>query len=173
MNLKKYQEQIGEVKKVYIDMEVNEFKWKFVSKLKTADFNREGSGYSGVYSKKNDQITIRGYYSKNIQGQPKLLNDFYYVGEVETDEQGTYFEYVLVKDKIATPLSKIVYVIFALALLGYTLYCYQNGSYSLTTVVLMSVVVAVTILLNFRKSKETAEMCEACEKYFLNYIKYL
>lgn len=173
MNLKKYQEQIGEVKKVYVDMDPDGFKQKLVNKLKIAEYNREGSGYSGRYSKKNDRITIRGYYSKNLQGQPKLINDYYYLGEIGTDIGGTYFEYVLVKDKMITPLSKAVYIVFALALLGYTFFCYNKGSYSLTTVITMAIMVAVTVLLNLKKSKETPEMCKLCEPFFVNYIKYL
>ncbi len=165
MKINKFQyEIIGEIKRIYIDLPTLKIREKLNALFKAPVTDSDTTGIYGKYLKSQGLYRIKYIYSRNNQLQPQTYDRYYYLLEIGEDEKGSYVEYVMVHDKLYDPLIRMVYLLVSLAACGYLYYMYISLILSLTATAILSCIILLTVLITFKKSKESAEKTKSAEK---------
>lgn len=156
---------LSEPEKVYIDTSTVKLREKLNKELKNPVPSDGSRGICGKYSKKEKIYKIRYFNKRNKQFQPQTFNKFYYLLDIDTDEKGTYAEYVMVCDKLYEPLIRTVYVLAVGAVLGYLYYSYYVKATDLFSTLVLGIIVSLSALVVFKKSNETAEDSQKAHEF--------
>lgn len=165
MEISKFRYKIcREAQRQYLDGSTAEVRAKLNSAFRTAVAEGETTGIFGKYMKRGGYYRIKYIYTRNRQLQPQTFDRYYYILTVGSDSKGSYVEYTEVYDKLYDPLIRLVYILSALAVIGYLFYMYKKQIMSPMSVGVLSAVIAASVLVLFKKPRETAEECTKAEK---------
>lgn len=171
MNINKiHYKQLTETKKIYIDATTVKIREKLNIAFKNPTAEDDMTGVFGKYYKLDKMYKVKYIYTRNKQLQPMTFDRYHYLVDVGEDEKGSYIEYAMVYDKLYDPLIRLVYVIAVLAVLAYLLYSYKLGAMSIFSAGVLGAIVVASVILVFKKSKETKEECQKAENLFENLI---
>lgn len=171
MNINKiHYKQLTETKKIYIDATTVKIREKLNIAFKNPTAEDDMTGVFGKYYKLDKMYKVKYIYTRNKQLQPMTFDRYHYLVDVGEDEKGSYIEYAMVYDKLYDPLIRLVYVIAVLAVLAYLLYSYKLGAMSIFSAGVLGAIVVASVILVFKKSKETKEECQKAENLFKNLI---
>jgi len=160
-----------EPEKIYLDMTTVEVREKLNLAFKTPTAEDDMTGIFGKYNKLDKMYKLKYIYTRNNQLQPQTFDRYHYLVDIGEDENGTYVEYAMVYDRLFDPLIRLVYVIAACAIIAYLFYLYRNDAMQKTTALVMSMIIALSSVLVFKKAKETKEECEKAEILFKKLLK--
>ena len=76
----------------------------------------------------------------------------------------------MVYDKLYDPLIRLVYILAVCAVLGYLFYAQSLGDMNKMSAVVLGLIVTTSIILVFKKSKESVEECQKAEILLKNLI---
>ena len=158
--------QLTEVKKVYIDADTFKIREKLNIAFKTPTAEDDMTGIFGNFNKLDKMYKLKYIYTRNKQLQPMTFDRYHYLVDVNSDENGSYIEYAMVYDKLYDPLIRCVYILAVCAVLAYLYYVYVNNAMTLFSALTLSAIVLASIVLVFKKSKETAKECQKVEVLF-------
>lgn len=161
---------LKEPEKIYLDMSTVEIREKLNMAFKTPTAEDDMTGIFGKYNKFDKMYKVKYIYTRNNQLQPQTFDRYHYLVDVGEDEKGTYVEYAMVYDRLFDPLIRLVYVLAACAVIAYLFYLYKNNAMQKTTATVMSVIIALSSFLVFKKAKETQEECAKAEILFKKLI---
>lgn len=176
MKINKYRYKIiNESEKYYIEESEEEARIKINSSLMRVivDDEDELRGAVGRYLKYEGLYRLKYIYTRNKQLQPQTFDRYFYLLDICEDEKGVYIQYALVYDKLFEPLIRITYILAALGIIAYLFYAYSVNAMSRSAAVILSVIVAGTVVIMFKKSKESSEECANAEKYIQKFLKNL
>jgi hypothetical protein len=123
------------------------------------------TGIFGKYDKLDKMYRVKYIYTRNRQLQPLTFDRYHYLLDVGEDSKGTFIEYAMVYDKFFDPLIRLVYILAVIAIIVYVFYLNKNGVMSEFSAIFLSGLISLSVVLVFKKSKETAEECEKAEKF--------
>ncbi len=167
MNVNKtHYKVLDESKKIYVDMTTLETREKLNIAFKNPTAEDDLTGIFGKYDKLDKMYKVKYIYTRNRQLQPQTFDRYHYFVDIGEDEKGTFIEYVMVYDKLFDPLIRLVYVIAVCAIIAYLFYLFKNGAMSKFSAAFLSGLIALSSILVFKKSKETAEECQKAEILF-------
>lgn len=157
---------LSDSKKIYFDMSTLELREKlnFVFKNPTAEDDM--TGIFGKYYKLDKMYKVKYIYTRNKQLQPLTFDRYHYLVDVGVDSKGTFIEYVMVYDRLFDPLIRLVYIFAVCAILAYLFYLFKNGAMSKFSAAFLSGLISLSVLLVFKKPKESAEECKKAEILF-------
>ena len=161
---------LKEPEKIHLDMSTVEVREKLNLTFKTPTAEDDMTGIFGKYNKLDKLYKLKYIYTRNNQLQPQTFDRYHYLVDVGEDEKGTYVEYAMVYDRLFDPLIRLVYILAACAIIAYLFYLYKNNAMQKTTSMVMSVIIALSSVLVFKKAKETKEECEKAEILFKKLI---
>ena len=161
---------LKESKKIYLDMSTVEIREKLNLSFKTPTVEDDMTGIFGKYDKLDKMYKVKYIYTRNNQLQPQTFDRYHYLVDIGEDEDGTYVEYAMVYDKLVDPLIRLVYVIAVCAIIAYLFYLTKNGVMQKMSSIVMSVIIALSSVLVFKKSRETKEEFEKAEILFKKII---
>lgn len=157
---------LKEPEKIYIDMSTIEIRENLNMAFKTPTAEDDMTGIFGKYNKLDKMYKLKYIYTRNNQLQPQTFDRYHYLVDIGEDEKGTYVEYAMVYDRLFDPLIRLVYIIAVCAIIAYLFYLYKNNAMQKITTMGMSIIIALSSILVFKKSKETREECEKAEVLF-------
>lgn len=169
INNRKYK-AVGESRKIYCDLPAVKLREKLNIALSKSINEDDMTGILGKYLKKEGIYRIKYIYERNRQLQPRTFDRYYLLAEIGSDEDGTYVEYVMVYDKLFEPFVRTVYIFAAAAAIAYLYYMYRRQVMNIFSAGVLSVIIAATVPVMFKKSKETAEECKKAEKILYHII---
>lgn len=150
--------------KLYLDMTTLEIREKLnIAFLKPVSED-DMTGILGKYLKADKLYRIKYIYTRNKQLQPQTFDRYYYLLDVDEDENGTFIEYMLVYDKLFEPLVRTAYILAALAVAAYIAYMGYKNAISRFSAGVLIIIVLSTVGVIFKKPKETAEECKKAER---------
>ena len=150
--------------KLYLDMTTLEIREKLnIAFLKPVSED-DMTGILGKYLKADKLYRIKYIYTRNKQLQPQTFDRYYYLLDVDEDENGTFIEYMLVYDKLFEPLVRTAYILAALAVAAYLAYMGYKNAISRFSAGVLIIIVLSTLGVIFKKPKETAEECKKAER---------
>lgn len=150
--------------KLYLDMTTLEIREKLnIAFLKPVSED-DMTGILGKYLKADKLYRIKYIYTRNKQLQPQTFDRYYYLLDVDEDENGFYVEYALVYDKLFEPLVRTAYILAALAVAAYIAYMGYKNAISRFSAGVLIIIVLSTVGVIFKKPKETAEECKKAER---------
>lgn len=155
--------QLSESKKIYIDATTLKIREKLNRAFKTATAEDDMTGIFGKFYKLDKMYKVKYIYTRNKQLQPMTFDRHHYLLDVGEDESGSFIEYVMVYDKLYDPLIRFVYILAVCAVLGYLYYAQSVGAMSIMSASVLGLVVTASVVLVFKKSKESKEECEKAE----------
>ena len=161
---------LKESEKIYLDMSTVEIREKLNLSFKTPTVEDDMTGIFGKYDKLDKMYKVKYIYTRNNQLQPQTFDRYHYLVDIGEDEKGTYIEYTMVYDKLVDPLIRLVYVIAVCAIIAYLFYLNKNGAMQKMSTMVMSIIIALSSVLVFKKSRETKEECEKAENLFKKLI---
>lgn len=165
MNINKiHYKQLTEPEKIYIDASTFEIRQRLNAEFKTPTAEDDMTGIFGKFNKLDKMYKVKYIYARNKQLQPMTFERYHYLLDVGEDENGAYIEYAMVYDKLYDPLIRFVYVLAVFAVLAYLLYLYKLGSMSVFSAGVLGIIVALSVILVFKKPRETKEECAKTEK---------
>ncbi len=171
MKINKFKyEALGEIKKIYLNNDTIKIREKLNKLFKSSLSNEDGTGILCKYLKKEGLYRIKYIFKRNAQLQPITMERYYYLVSVDSDDNGTFIEYVMVYDKTYEPLVRVSYILVALFIALFLLYKYKTGDLSSFSVGFLIFMIACTVFLILRKSNETADLCRKAEKIFCDYL---
>lgn len=171
MNINKHHyKKLSEPVKVYFDISTVKLREELNKELKIPFPENGSSGICGKYNKKEKIYKIRYFNKRNKQFQPQTFNKYYYLLDIDSDEKGTYAEYVMVSDKLYEPLIRTVYVLAVIAVLGYLYYSYYVKATDLFSSLVLGIIVLLSAFVVFKKSNETAEECQKAHIFIKNLL---
>ena len=162
--------QLTETKKVYIDATTVKIREKLNVAFKNPTAEDDMTGIFGKFNKLDKMYKVKYIHTRNKQLQPVTFDRYYYLVDVGSDENGSYIEYAMVYDKLYDPLIRLVYIIAVFAVLTYLLYAYKLGTMSVFSAGVLGAIVVASVVLVFKKSKETVEECKKAENLFKKLI---
>ena len=157
---------LNDTKKIYLYMSTVEIREKLNSAFKTPTAEDDMTGIFGKYNKLDKMYKVKYIYTRNNQLQPQTFDRYHYLVDIGEDENGSYVEYAMVYDRLFDPLIRLVYILAACAIIAYLFYLYKNEAMQKTTAMVMSVIIALSSILVFKKSRETQTECEKVESLF-------
>ena len=157
-------EQLSEPQKIYFDLPTIKIREKLNVAFKNPTCEDDMTGIFGKYYKLDKMYKIKYIFERNKQLQPQTFERFYYLLDVGEDENGSYIEYVMVYDKLFDPLIRLVYILAVCAVLAYLYYVYSQEAMQAFSAITLGVIVMSSVVLVFKKSKESASECEKAEK---------
>ena len=163
INKRKYK-IIGESHKIYCDMPTVKLREKLNVALSKPYSEDDMTGILGKYLKREDLYRVKYIFSRNRQLQPRTFDRYYLLAEVDSDENGSYVEYVMVYDKLFEPLIRTVYILAAAAAIVYLYYMYRKQVMNVFSAGVLAAIIVASALVMFKKSNETAEECKKAEK---------
>ena len=150
--------------KLYLDMTTLEIREKLnIAFLKPVSED-DMTGILGKYLKADKLYRIKYIYTRNKQLQPQTFDRYYYLLDVDEDENGTFIEYMLVYDKLFEPLVRTAYILAALAVAAYLAYMGYKNAISRFSAGVLIIIVLSTVGVILKKPKETAEKCKKAER---------
>ncbi len=174
MNINKiHYKVLGDLKKIYLNMSTLEIREKLNVAFKNPTVEDDMTGIFGKFYKLDQMYKVKYIYNRNNQLQPLTFDRYHYLVDIGEDEKGSYIEYVMVYDKLFDPLIRVTYILAVCALIGYLFYLYKNNVMQKFSAMVMSVIIALSSALVFKKSKETQEECAKAEKLFINLVDEL
>lgn len=174
MNINKtHYKMIGESKKIYFDMTTLELREKLNLSFKNPTAEDDLTGIFGKYYKLDKMYKLKYIYARNKQLQPLTYDRYHYLVDIGEDSQGTFIEYVMVYDKLFDPLIRLVYFIAVCAVIVYLFYLFKNGAMSKFSAAFLSGLISLSVILVFKKAKESAEECKKAEILFKKLISQL
>lgn len=162
--------QLSEPKKIYIDASTLKIREKLNIAFKTPTAEDDMTGIFGKYYKLDKLYKVKYIYTRNKQLQPMTFDRYHYLLDVGQDENGSYIEYAMVYDKLYDPLIRLVYILAVCAVLGYLFYAQSLGAMNKMSAVVLGLIVTASIILVFKKSKESVEECQKAEILLKNLI---
>ncbi len=162
--------QLTEPKKIYIDATTLKIREKLNVAFKTPTAEDDMTGIFGKFYKLDKMYKVKYIYTRNKQLQPMTFDRYHYLVDVGSDENGSYIEYAMVYDKLYDPLIRLVYILAVFGVLAYLLYAYKLGAMNVFSAGVLGIIVAASIVLVFKKSKESKEECQKAENLFKNLI---
>ncbi len=167
MNINKtHYKLLGESKKIYVNMSTLETREKLNVAFKNPTAEDDMTGIFGKYDKLDKMYKVKYIYTRNRQLQPLTFDRFHYLVDIGADSNGTFIEYAMVYDKLFDPLIRFVYVIAVCAIVAYLFYLFKNGALSKFSAAFLSGLISLSVMLVFKKSKESATECEKAEILF-------
>ncbi len=171
MNINKtHYKVLSEPKKVYLDMTTLEIRQKLNVAFKNPTAEDDLTGIFGKFYKLDKMYKVKYIYTRNKQLQPMTFERYHYLLDVGEDSQGSYIEYAMVYDKLYDPIVRFVYILAVCAVLAYLFYNYKVGGMSAFSAGVLSFLIAASIVLVFKKGKETQEECEKAEELFIKLV---
>lgn len=167
---KLHYKQLSETKKIYIDDTTLKIREKLNIAFKNPTAEDDMTGIFGKYYKLDKMYKVKYIYTRNKQLQPMIFDRYHYLLDVGEDQNGSYVEYAMVYDKLYDPLIRVVYIVAVFAILAYLLYSYKLGAMSIFSAGVLGAIVVSSIVLVFKKSKESQEECQKAEFLFKNLI---
>lgn len=167
---KLHYKQLSETKKIYIDATTLKIREKLNIAFKNPTAEDDMTGIFGKYYKLDKMYKVKYIYTRNKQLQPMTFDRYHYLLDVGEDQNGSYVEYAMVYDKLYDPLIRVVYIVAVFAILAYLLYSYKLGAMSIFSAGVLGAIVVSSIVLVFKKSKESQEECQKAEILFKNLI---
>lgn len=161
---------LSEPQKIYFDIPTVKIREKLNTAFKNPTCEDDMTGIFGKYAKIDKLYKVKYIHSRNKQLQPETFDRYHYLLDVGEDENGTYVEYVMVYDKLYDPLIRLVYIIAVCAVLAYLYYMYSQKLMTSLSAGVLSVIIAATVVLVFKKSKESAEECKKAEILLKNLV---
>lgn len=150
--------------KLYLDMTTLKIREKLnIAFLKPVSED-DMTGILGKYLKADKLYRIKYIYTRNKQLQPQTFDRYYYLLDVDEDENGAFIEYMLVYDNLFEPLVRTAYILAALAVAAYLAYMGYKNAISRFSAGVLIIIVLSTVGVIFKKSKETAEECKKAER---------
>ena len=162
--------QLSESKKIYIDASTLKIREKLNIAFKSPTAEDDMTGIFGKYYKLDKLYKVKYIYTRNKQLQPMTFDRYHYLLDVGQDENGSYIEYAMVYDKLYDPLIRLVYILAVCAVLGYLFYAQSLGAMNKMSAVVLGLIVTTSIILVFKKSKESVEECQKAEILLKNLI---
>ncbi|MGN0569337.1 MAG: hypothetical protein ACI4N4_02410 [Candidatus Fimenecus sp.] len=150
--------------KVYLDMTTLEIREKLNIAFLNPVSKDDMTGILGKYLKTDKLYRIKYIYTRNKQLQPQTFDRYYYLLDVDEDENGAFIEYMLVYDKLFEPLVRTAYILAALTVAAYLAYMGYKNAMSRFSAGVLIIIVLSTVGVIFKKSKETAEECKKAER---------
>ena len=151
--------QLTEPEKVYIDATTLEIRQKLNSVFKTPTAEDDMTGIFGKYYKLDKMYKIKYIYTRNKQLQPMTFERYHYLLDVNEDSNGAYVEYAMVYDKLYDPLIRVVYILAVCAVLFYLYNSTSKGVMSPFSAITLGSIILASVVLVFKKSKESKEEC--------------
>lgn len=174
MNINKFRYKVlSDTEKIYLDMTTLEIRQKLNMAFINPTAEDDMTGIFGKYYKLDKIYTVKYIYSRNRQLQPMTYDRYLYLLDVGEDEKGAYVEYTMVFDKLYDPLIRLVYILAVCAVLGYLFYAQSIGAMNSISAIVLGVIVAMSTVVMFKKSKENVEDCRKAEKFLKKVIKKL
>lgn len=161
---------LKEPEKIYVNMTTVEIREKLNVAFKTPTAEDDMTGIFGKYNKLDKMYKVKYIYTRNNQLQPQTFDRYHYLVDIGEDSKGTYVEYAMVYDRLFDPLIRLVYVLAVCAIIAYLFYLYKNGAMQKITTMGMSIIIALSSILVFKKSKESQEECAKGEILFKKMI---
>lgn len=152
--------------KIYLNMSTVEIREKLNTAFKTPTAEDDMTGIFGKYNKLDKMYKLKYIYTRNNQLQPQTFERYHYLIDIGEDEKGAFVEYAMVFDKLYDPLIRLVYILAVCAVIVYLFYLYKNNAMQKTTSMVMSVIIALSSVLVFKKAKETQDECAKAESLF-------
>ena len=172
MNINKtHYKVLSEPEKVYLDMSTLEIRQKLNMAFKNPTAEDDLTGIFGKFYKLDKMYKVKYIYTRNKQLQPMTFERYHYLLDVGEDSQGSYIEYAMVYDKLYDPVIRLVYILAVCAVIVYLFYNYKVGVMNAFSAGVLGVLIASSVILVFKKGKETQEDCLKAEKLLLNLIK--
>ena len=162
--------QLTETKKIYIDATTLKIREKLNVAFKNPTAEDDMTGIFGKFNKLDKMYKLKYIHTRNKQLQPMTFDRYHYLVDVGSDENGSYIEYAMIYDKLYDPLIRLVYIIAVFAVLTYLLYAYKLGTMSVFSAGVLGAIVVSSVVLVFKKSKETVEECKKTENLFKKFI---
>ncbi len=162
--------QLSGPKKIYIDASTLKIREKLNIAFKTPTAEDDMTGIFGKHYKLDKLYKVKYIYTRNKQLQPMTFDRYHYLLDVGQDENGSYIEYAMVYDKLYDPLIRLVYILAVCAVLGYLFYAQSLGAMNKMSAVVLGLIVTTSIILVFKKSKESVEECQKAEILLKNLI---
>lgn len=164
MNINKiHYKQLSDIKKLYFNATTLKIREKLNTAFRNPTAEDDMTGIFGKYNKLDKMYKVKYIHTRNKQLQPMTFDRFYYLLDVNKDENGAYIEYAMVYDRLYDPLIRLVYVIAVLAVVAYLFYAYKIGAMNIASAGVLGIVAIASATLVFKKSKETKEECEKAE----------
>ena len=171
MNINKTHYKIlGKPEKIYLEMSTLEVREKINVAFKNPTAEDDMTGIFGKYYKLDKMYKVKYIYTRNKQLQPLTFDRYHYLVDIGEDSNGTFIEYVMVYDKLFDPLIRLVYIFAVFAILAYLFYLYKNGTMSRFSASFLSVLISLSVILVFKRAKESAEECKKAEILFKKLI---
>lgn len=161
---------LSEPQKIYLNMPTVKIREKLNVAFKNPTAEEDMTGIFGKYAKLDKLYKVKYIHSRNKQLQPETFDRYHYLLDVGEDENGAYVEYVMVYDKLYDPLIRVVYILAVCAVLAYLYYMYSQKVMTSLSAGVLGVIIAATVILVFKKSKESAEECKKAEILLKNLI---
>lgn len=160
---------IGESHKIYCDMPTVKLREKLNVALCKPYSEDDMTGILGKYLKREDLYRIKYIFSRNRQFQPRTFDRYYLLADVNSDENGSFVEYVMVYDKLFEPIIRSIYILAAASAKAYLYYLCRMQAMNVFSAGVLTAIIAASALVMFKKSSETAEECKKAEK-ILNHL---
>lgn len=172
MNINKtHYKVLSEPEKVYLDMSTLEIRQKLNMAFKNPTAEDDLTGIFGKFHNFDKMYKVKYIYTRNKQLQPMTFERYHYLLDVGEDSQGSYIEYAIVYDKLYDPVIRLVYILAVCAVIVYLFYNYKVGVMNAFSAGVLGALIASSVILVFKKGKETQEDCLKAEKLLLNLIK--
>ena len=155
--------QLSEPKKIYIGASTLKIREKLNIAFKNPTAEDDMTGIFGKFYKLDKMYKVKYIYTRNKQLQPMTFDRYHYLLDVGEDENGSYVEYAMVYDRLYDPLIRLVYILAVCAVLGYLFYAQSLGAMNKMSAVVLGLIVTASIILVFKKSKESVEECQKAE----------
>ena len=165
--------KLSDTKKIYLDATTLKIREKLNIAFKTPTAEDDMTGIFGKFYKFDKMYKVKYIYTRNKQLQPMTFDRYHYLLDVGEDEKGSYVEYAMVYDKLYDPLIRLVYILAVCAVLGYLYYAQSLGAMSMMSAVVLGLIVTASVVLVFKKSKETQEECQKAETLLKRLIEQI
>ena len=165
--------QLTETKKIYIDAPSIKIREKLNVAFKNPTAEDDLTGIFGKYYKLDKMYKVKYIYTRNKQLQPMTFERYHYLLDVCEDSNGSYIEYAMVYDKLYDPLIRLVYFLAVCAVLAYLYYVTSKGAMSSFSAIALGAIVVSSLVLVFKKSKESQEECAKGETLIKKIISEL
>lgn len=176
MKLNKFKYKVlDETKKIYLNKTTEEIRI-MINREFTTPVAQEDDEMKGIiikYLKSEKMYRLKYIHSHNRQLQPETYDRYYYLVDVDEDENGAYLEYALVYDRLYEPLLRLVYILAALAAICYLIYSAKIGAMSSGAAKILAIIIGFSMIIIFKKPRESGEECRKAEDIFIKSINIL
>lgn len=168
---RKHYKVIENPRKAYFDMTTLELRQKLNMAFSKTISEDDMTGILGKYQKNKDRYKVKYIFSRNAQLQPRTYERYYVLAEVGEDDNGTYLEYALVYDRFYEPIVRISYILTVLLLIACMMFLMKKEMLDKVSAYTLSAICTATIVVVFKKSRETEEISRKTLKILEKNIK--